>query len=82
MKDVLIITDVEFWIGGAGHRVRINEIILFLTKSCTLTVAYIGHAEATVIADLKKYFGISFCSLSIVQNGDIKEYGISQLSIF
>jgi glycosyltransferase involved in cell wall biosynthesis len=75
MKDVLIITDVDFWVGGAGHRVRINEIIRFLTKSCTLTVAYIGHVETTVIVDLKKHFGISFCSLGIVQNDDIKEYG-------
>jgi hypothetical protein len=42
MKKVLLITDVDFWKKGAGHRVRISALVNHLARYTHLTVAYLG----------------------------------------
>ncbi|MES2266950.1 MAG: glycosyltransferase family 4 protein [Bacteroidota bacterium] len=42
MKKILLVTDVNFWKKGAGHRVRISALIAYLAKVSELTVAYLG----------------------------------------
>lgn len=40
MKSLLIVTDVDFWIEGAGHRARIAKLVKILSSTVKLTVAY------------------------------------------
>ena len=42
MKKVLIITDVDFWLKGAGHRMRISALLAHLATHTDLTVVYLG----------------------------------------
>jgi len=44
MKKVLMITDVDFWKPGAGHRMRISKVVEFLSVRTTVTIVYIGLA--------------------------------------
>lgn len=46
MVKVLLLTDVNYWQGGAGHRSRISAFIKYLKKNCDLTVLYIGSFES------------------------------------
>ena len=46
MKTILFITDVDFWRGGAGHRMRILHLLQFLTASTSVTIVYSGPAPA------------------------------------
>ena len=41
-KAVLIVTYIDFWRGGAGHRTRLSAIINYLNAKADLTVVYIG----------------------------------------
>lgn len=66
MKNVLLVTDIDFWNGGAGHRVRVDGLISFISKFTSLSIAYVGgycplstevfnnryHAELIVIDSL------------------------------
>ncbi|MDR3694227.1 glycosyltransferase [Mucilaginibacter sp.] len=45
IKQVLIITDVNFWEGGAGHRARISSLVSFLSSNTALTILYVGQAK-------------------------------------
>jgi len=42
MKNLLIVTDINFWRGGAGHRARLSSMILFLKDKLNVTVVYGG----------------------------------------
>jgi glycosyltransferase involved in cell wall biosynthesis len=44
MKEVLLITDVDFWNKGSGHRSRISALISYLATQVKLTIAYAGLA--------------------------------------
>jgi len=44
MKKILIITDIDFWRRGAGHRMRILKLVEFLANRTYLTIIYIGTA--------------------------------------
>ncbi|MBS1599976.1 MAG: glycosyltransferase family 4 protein [Bacteroidetes bacterium] len=45
MKKILVITDVDFWRKGAGHRIRILKLVEFLAPRTDLTIAFIGIDE-------------------------------------
>lgn len=57
-------TDVNFWILGAGHRVRISTLINYLKKYTELCVIYIGLIEEAVIKLIEKHFEIRFIALN------------------
>jgi glycosyltransferase involved in cell wall biosynthesis len=42
MEHTLLITDVDFWAGGAGHRMRILHLLQFLVQHVKVTIAYAG----------------------------------------
>ncbi|HTR30740.1 MAG TPA: glycosyltransferase family 4 protein [Puia sp.] len=42
LKKVALFTDVDFWAGGAGHRMRIAALISYLSERLKLTVIYTG----------------------------------------
>jgi glycosyltransferase involved in cell wall biosynthesis len=42
LKKVLLITDVDFWLQGAGHRMRISALIAYLSNNTDLYIVYIG----------------------------------------
>lgn len=42
MQQVLLITDINFWVMGAGHRMRIYNLVDYLVNHVQLTVLFIG----------------------------------------
>jgi glycosyltransferase involved in cell wall biosynthesis len=50
LKKVVLFTDVDFWVGGAGHRMRISALIKYLSGRVQLTVIYIGDTPALAFA--------------------------------
>lgn len=50
MNEILLITDVDFWNEGAGHRMRIQQLVVFLARYHSLTVGFIGQLDSNVAA--------------------------------
>lgn len=46
MKKVLIVTDIDFWRGGAGHRSRLYRLIDYLSPKVLLTIVYTRKFES------------------------------------
>jgi glycosyltransferase involved in cell wall biosynthesis len=74
-KNILILTDVEFWKKGAGHQMRICALIEYLSIHSILSVVFIG-----VGSDIDEVaIGVEYeCTLHFLEkkrNIDIKEYG-------
>ena len=44
-KRVFLLTDIDFWRGGAGHRVRILELVKFISIHAELSIIYVGVAH-------------------------------------
>jgi glycosyltransferase involved in cell wall biosynthesis len=42
LKQVLLLTDINFWIKGAGHRMRIDSLVRYLATKVDLTIVFIG----------------------------------------
>ncbi|WP_295715660.1 glycosyltransferase [Mucilaginibacter sp.] len=64
MKDkTLLLTDVNFWIKGAGHRMRIADMISYLSAHLSLTVVYIGVMDSLLQGDLSKEYGVELVIL-------------------
>jgi len=45
MRNLLIITRIDFWYDGAGHRARLSSLIRFLQNRVNVTIAYIGRFD-------------------------------------
>jgi glycosyltransferase involved in cell wall biosynthesis len=56
MKTLLIITHVDFWRKGAGHRARIFSLVTFLIKYVKVTVVYLGLETNSDKSLLDLYF--------------------------
>ena len=69
-----MITDVDFWQMGAGHRVRIMTLINFLSKRTAFTLLFIGPGdiEAKVLSEI---YGINFVYLNKDQILGFRQYG-------
>lgn len=63
MKNLLLITDVNFWMEGAGHRMRILRLVEYLRTNTNLTIAYIGIDEGQSAQWLNETFRIDFIYL-------------------
>jgi len=48
LKNVLLITDVNFWAKGAGHRMRISSLVEYLSSRVNLYIAYVGVMSVDV----------------------------------
>ncbi|VUD50993.1 hypothetical protein TDB9533_01332 [Thalassocella blandensis] len=49
-----LITDIDFWKGGAGSRVRSRSLVRYLTKYFDIAVFYSNKAKPSDIALLKR----------------------------
>lgn len=60
MRQLLIVTHIDFWRGGSGHRTRLSSVVAYLQDKVKITVVYAGlysqHDEATL---RRLYPGIS-----------------------
>jgi len=65
MKEVLIVTDVDFWIGCSGHRNRISALIEYLAQHIRLTVIFTGPAASRVTDYIKHRYKVNF---SVLEN--------------
>ena len=45
MVSLLIVTHVDFWKSGAGHRARITSLVGYLKDKVNLSIVYAGYAE-------------------------------------
>jgi len=60
MKKVLLITDVNFWEGSSGNRVRISALVGYLAHFVELTVINTGPAPAGIETQLNFRYGAKF----------------------
>ncbi len=75
-KNLLLITDVDFWEKGAGHRMRIIELIRFLNKHTKLFVVYIGITSLIDAFQIEKEYNCQLDFLCKEKVLDIEEYGL------
>ncbi len=77
MKKVFIITDVDFWVGGAGHRMRISSLVEFLNASSNLTIGYIGLIDIETENYLNSYINAKFYFFEKYKHLDLNSYGLA-----
>lgn len=56
MKTLLVVTFVDFWTSGSGHRSRISTLIGFLQTRVRITVFFAGTISATDSSALRERF--------------------------
>jgi glycosyltransferase involved in cell wall biosynthesis len=74
-KNILVLTDVEFWLKGAGHQRRIGALIGFLSGYCALSVVFIGPGPGMDAVRVGVEYG---CTLDFLEKDralGIEEYG-------
>lgn len=77
MKTLLIVTHVDFWRKGAGHRSRLSAMIDFLKDKFSITVAYAGVYSAQDAKLISTEFsGISVIPLEPDRTITFKEHGV------
>lgn len=74
----MVITDVDYWNQGTGHRARINRLLQFLHKYVQLTVIFLGPAPAQPPVDLKLVFLDRKNRLSLYEYGALLNIFMSQ----
>jgi glycosyltransferase involved in cell wall biosynthesis len=60
MRKVIMITDVDFWLQGAGHRTRICTLVIYLANHTNLTVAFVGMEAIYSETYLSEYLKCNF----------------------
>jgi len=73
MKNIVIITDVDFYNEGAGHRMRIRDMISYLAPKCKLHIIYLGLVNMQV-NDFCKSFNTQLFALDLNSQLDEPEY--------
>lgn len=64
MRTLLIVTHIDFWKRGAGHRARISSLVSYFQDKLNVTVVYAGKFDELDEVILKSYYpGIAFHSL-------------------
>ena len=53
MKNVLLLSDINFWEDSSGHRARLKALIAYLSRQVNLTVVNTGSAAGKYRDDLK-----------------------------
>lgn len=75
LKNVLIVTDVSFWVKGAGHRMRIAALAEYLSSRVNLSIAFIGPIELGLEQDLSVALNIRMFVLERSKILSSKGYG-------
>jgi glycosyl transferase family 1 len=75
MKKLLIVTFIDFWANGAGHKTRISSIVNYFKNKVELTVYYFGTISNTDEVKIKEFFcGIKFHFSDSDPTSTFKEY--------
>jgi len=77
MKKVLIITDIDFWKGGAGHRTRVQRLSLYLSKYSSLAIAYTKFVDDTDKL-LIKNLAMDFTIIFLNEKGQLSNYEMGE----
>lgn len=56
MKTVLIITHIDFWAGGAGHRSRLSSMLNYLKDRFNITIVFVGVVTEYDEETIKKLY--------------------------
>lgn len=75
MKKVLVLTDVNFWVNGAGHRVRISALVEYLITISELSIGYLGPIDSNMENSLIKKLGNSFITFAKKKHLSPRGYG-------
>jgi spore maturation protein CgeB len=76
MQQVLLITDINFWVKGAGHRMRIYNLIEFLVNHVQLTVLFMGADDPDHRSALPGNMSeINFITVENVTNATMEQTG-------
>lgn len=59
MKKVLLLTDVDFWNEGAGHRMRIARLVEYISTKVDITVIFLD-VEPTMSEDVTRKSNVKF----------------------
>ncbi|WCT14488.1 glycosyltransferase [Mucilaginibacter jinjuensis] len=76
MKNVLIVTDVDFWLKGAGHRTRIAALVDYLSANCNLSIVYAAPVGTYAVEALSRMQNISFFFLDEKKRLSLEESGM------
>lgn len=69
MQKIVLITDVNFWAEGAGHRMRILRLVQYLASTYDLTIIYIGNCQGYDKRALEEYLNVELIFLE--ENGPL-----------
>lgn len=75
MRTLLVVTHVDFWGKGAGHRARLSSMINYLKDHLSITVVYAGifsDKDATIIS--REYTGIEVVALEPTRTITFREH--------
>ncbi|MGY4536247.1 glycosyltransferase involved in cell wall biosynthesis [Mucilaginibacter sp. UYNi724] len=75
MKEVLLLTDVDFWEQCSGHRVRIAALIKYLSANFILTAVFTGPTYDGVESIVRNEYGIEFIVLERKRHLDSNGFG-------
>ncbi|CAN5454391.1 hypothetical protein BH09BAC6_BH09BAC6_01190 [soil metagenome] len=75
MKNVLLVTDVNFWEGSSGNRARILALVEYLAQHVQLTVVNTGPAFKGIEQQLQAQFEADFYLLEHVKYLSSTGYG-------
>jgi glycosyltransferase involved in cell wall biosynthesis len=76
VEKVLIITDVDFWQQGAGHRMRIANLIRYIRDYVDLTVVFVGTLAIDEEQRIKDSLKGNFINLDSGNNPSMEEIGM------
>jgi glycosyltransferase involved in cell wall biosynthesis len=76
MRKVLIVTRIDFWTGGAGHKSRLSSLIRYFKQRIDITVAFAGEFDGADAAILTRdYPEIQVDVITEDNQLSYKEYG-------
>ncbi|HEV2483377.1 MAG TPA: glycosyltransferase family 4 protein [Puia sp.] len=75
MKTTLLITDVDFWERGAGHRMRILHLLQYLVQHVHVTIAYVGALTGRPEELLRHQLAGNYVFLSLSPSADAAKTG-------
>lgn len=76
MQEVLLVTDVDFWFSGAGHRVRIAALVNYISNFVNLAIVYVGPVPDNQLIYLKKFKKIRIIVLEQKKHLSYSGYGL------
>ncbi|WP_207512771.1 glycosyltransferase [Longitalea luteola] len=77
MQQVLLITDINFWVKGAGHRMRIYNLVDYLVHHVQLTILYLGADDPARRSVLHgKIAEVCFLPVEIIATATMEQTGL------